>query len=83
MRRYKRYGLLNMFSRPSLILVILNLMKNSKRNLIRHLLDKEVLESVEDIGFPPVSNDILTSSNNSVEKVESSNESDDFRILVN
>ena len=49
-----------------------------KEKLNKTLTGQRSTESVEDIDLPPVSNDIPTSSNNSVEKVESSNESDDL-----
>ena len=49
-----------------------------KEKLNKVLTGTRSTESVEDIDLPPVSNDIPTSSNNSVEKVESSNESDDL-----
>jgi hypothetical protein len=49
-----------------------------KEKLNKTLTGQRSTESVEDIDLPPVSNDIPTSSNNSVEKVESSNDSDDL-----
>ena len=49
-----------------------------KEKLNKTLTGQRSTESVEDIDLPPVSNDIPTSSNNSVEKVESSNGSDDL-----
>ena len=49
-----------------------------KEKLNKTLTGQRSTESVEDIDLPPVSNDIPTSSNSSVEKVESSNESDDL-----
>jgi len=49
-----------------------------KEKLNKTLTGQRSTESVEDIDLPPVSNDIPTSSYNSVEKVESSNESDDL-----
>ena len=77
MRRYKRYGLLNMlktFIDPSNF----KSYEELKEKLNKTLTGQRSTESVEDIDLPPVSNDIPTSSNNSVEKVESSNESDDL-----
>jgi len=49
-----------------------------KEKLNKTLTGQRSTESVEDIDLPPVSNDIPTSSNNSVEEVESSNDSDDL-----
>ena len=49
-----------------------------KEKLNKTLTGQRSTESVEDIDLPPVSNDVPTSSNNSVEKVESSNDSDDL-----
>ena len=49
-----------------------------KEKLNKTLTGQRSTESVEDIDLPPVSNDIPTSSNSSVEKVESSNGSDDL-----
>jgi hypothetical protein len=49
-----------------------------KEKLNKTLTGQRSTESVEDIDLPPVSNDVPTSSNNSVEEVESSNDSDDL-----
>ena len=53
-----------------------------KEKLNKTLTGQRSTESVEDIDLPPVSNDIPTSSNNSVEKVESSNDSDDLSYFL-
>ena len=49
-----------------------------KEKLNKTLTGQRSTESVEDIDLPPVSNDVPTSSNSSVEEVESSNDSDDL-----
>src|SRR5210317_944537 len=49
-----------------------------KEKLNKTLTGQRSTESLEDIDLPPVSNDVPTSSNNSVEKEETSTDSDDL-----